>query len=266
MKKGIGIILEGGGVKGAYHVGALKAIQETKIKITGYAGTSIGALNAAQLCQTDIDTLYDIWDKVVTTTIYDVDQELIDSYKKHGFTFKFIREALKYSKQFSNYYSGTQRNMYDFIHGHLDEEKLRASKKDLGFVTYCISTRRGLELMKEDCPKGTLIDFVEASAAFPAFPAKEIEGKKYIDGGVWDNMPINLFARHGYDKMIVIRTGNKKPKKKLEKEDLKLLYITPKEDLGKVMAFDREIIHKDMELGYKDMLEAINNGGLDIFE
>ena len=48
MKKGIGIILEGGGVKGAYHVGALKAIQEAKIKISGYAGTSIGALNAAR--------------------------------------------------------------------------------------------------------------------------------------------------------------------------------------------------------------------------
>ena len=35
MKKGIGIILEGGGVKGAYHVGALKAIQEKKIRMVG---------------------------------------------------------------------------------------------------------------------------------------------------------------------------------------------------------------------------------------
>ena len=51
-KKGIGVILEGGGVKGAYHVGALKAFEEAGFEFSGYAGTSIGALNAAQLCQT----------------------------------------------------------------------------------------------------------------------------------------------------------------------------------------------------------------------
>ena len=266
MAKGVGIILEGGGVKGAYQVGALKALQEINFEIDGYAGTSIGALNAAQLCQTDIDTLYDIWFNVVTTTIYDVDQDLIESYKEHGFTMKFIREALKKSKEFSKYYSGTQKNMYDFIHGHLDEKKLRESPKDLGFVTYCVSDRKGLELMKEDCPEGTLIDYVEASAAFPAFPAKVVEGKKHIDGGVWDNMPINLFARHGYDKMLVIRTGNKKPKKKLERDDLKLVYVTPKVELGKIMAFDSEIIKRDIEIGYNDMKEIIDSGSLDIFK
>ena len=77
-KKGIGVILEGGGVKGAYHVGALKAFEEAGFEFSGYAGTSIGALNAAQLCQTDLKTLTEIWENVVTTTIYDVDQELID--------------------------------------------------------------------------------------------------------------------------------------------------------------------------------------------
>ena len=133
-------------------------------------------------------------------------------------------------------------------------------------MTYCVNDRTGLELMKEDCPEGTLIDYVEASAAFPAFPAKVVNGKKHIDGGVWDNMPINLFARHGYDKMLVIRTGNKKPKKKLERDDLKLLYVTPRVELGKIMAFDSEIIKRDIEIGYNDMKEIIDNGGLDIFE
>lgn len=261
-KKGLGVILEGGGVKGAYHVGALKAFEEAGFEFSGYAGTSIGALNAAQLCQTDLKTLTEIWENVVTTTIYDVDQDLIDKYKESGFSLNFIKAALKKRKSFKDYYKGTQVNMYDFIHGHLVEEELRNSPKDLGFVTYCITDWKGIEMMKEETPEGSLVDFVEASAAFPAFPAKEINGKKYIDGGAWDNCPINLFARNGYRKMVVIRTGTKDFKRKIEREDLNLICVVPKEDLGKTMEFDAGIIERDMKYGYEDAKRIIDKEGI----
>ena len=264
-KKGIGVILEGGGVKGAYHVGALKAFEEAGFEFSGYAGTSIGALNAAQLCQTDLKTLTEIWENVVTTTIYDVDQELIDKYKESGFSLDFIKAALKKRKNFKEYYRGTQVNMYDFIHGHLVEEELRNSPKDLGFVTYCITDWKGVEMMKEETPIGSLVDFVEASAAFPAFPAKEIDGKKYIDGGAWDNCPINLFARNGYRKMVVIRTGTKDLKRDIERKDLKLLCVVPKAELGKTMEFDADIIERDIKLGYEDAKSIIDKQGI-LFE
>ncbi len=44
-----GLVLEGGGAKGAYHIGAYKAILEEGIEIGGVAGTSVGALNGG-LC------------------------------------------------------------------------------------------------------------------------------------------------------------------------------------------------------------------------
>ena len=43
----IGLVLEGGGAKGAYHIGAYRALSELGIQIDGVVGTSIGAINAA---------------------------------------------------------------------------------------------------------------------------------------------------------------------------------------------------------------------------
>lgn len=48
-----GLVLSGGGAKGAYHVGVLKALNELDIKVDAIAGASIGALNGAILASAD---------------------------------------------------------------------------------------------------------------------------------------------------------------------------------------------------------------------
>ena len=48
-KMKVGLVLSGGGAKGAYQVGALKALQELGTTIDVVAGASIGALNGAVL-------------------------------------------------------------------------------------------------------------------------------------------------------------------------------------------------------------------------
>ena len=260
-KKGLGVVLEGGGVKGSYHIGALKAFEEAGFQFSGYAGTSIGALNAAQLCQTDLGTLTKVWTDFKTSTIYDIDEDLLEKYKQSGMSMDFVRAAIKDRKNLKKYYEGTQMNIYQFVHGHLNEDDLRKSKKDLGFVTYCISDWEGVELMKEDAPEGQLVDFIEASATFPVFPPKIIAGKKYIDGGAWDNCPINLFAKNGYENMVVIRTGKKELKRELIKKDLNLLVVVPQEDLGKTMEFYPEFISRNMEYGYNDAKKIIEKYG-----
>ncbi|HMM69555.1 MAG TPA: patatin-like phospholipase family protein, partial [Gudongella oleilytica] len=50
-----GLVLEGGGAKGSYHVGVYKALLEEGIPIGGVAGTSIGALNGAMIVQGDFE-------------------------------------------------------------------------------------------------------------------------------------------------------------------------------------------------------------------
>ncbi len=46
-----GLVLEGGGAKGSYQIGAYKALKELGIEIGGVAGTSVGAINSALIIQ-----------------------------------------------------------------------------------------------------------------------------------------------------------------------------------------------------------------------
>lgn len=54
LTKEYGLVLEGGGAKGAYQIGAWKALKEAGVKIKGIAGTSVGALNGALICMGDM--------------------------------------------------------------------------------------------------------------------------------------------------------------------------------------------------------------------
>ena len=47
VKKSVGLVLGGGGARGFFHVGVIKAIQEKRIKIDKISGTSIGAIIGA---------------------------------------------------------------------------------------------------------------------------------------------------------------------------------------------------------------------------
>ena len=53
LSKEYGIVLEGGGARGAYQIGVWKALKEAGVKIKGIAGTSVGALNGALMCMDD---------------------------------------------------------------------------------------------------------------------------------------------------------------------------------------------------------------------
>ena len=55
LTKEYGIVLEGGGARGSYQIGAWKALREAGIKIRGIAGASVGALNGALICMDDLE-------------------------------------------------------------------------------------------------------------------------------------------------------------------------------------------------------------------
>ena len=56
-----GLVLEGGGVKGSYQIGAFYALKKCGIKIDGFVGTSIGSFNAAALACGRYRELLDFW-------------------------------------------------------------------------------------------------------------------------------------------------------------------------------------------------------------
>jgi NTE family protein len=262
MAQKLGLILEGGGVKGVYQLGALEALYEAGVHFDGVAGTSIGALNGAVLVGDGIERLAELWDRVTISDAFELDEEWLAKFRHKDFDLDMITYAGKKLASVHNVIKDSYNRGENFVYSNIDEGKIRSSKMDFGLVTYNITDMQPVEVMKEDIPEGKLVDYVVASASFPIFPAKEIDGKKYIDGGVYDNMPVNLLARHGYDKFVVIRTNvaSKQPKRMIERDDLDVTYIMPKTDLGRPMAFNETKFGAMRKMGYNDAMRLLDSG------
>ena len=89
-----GLVLEGGGAKGSFHVGALKALYERGYTFDGVTGTSIGALNGAFIAQNDFDTLYEVWYNATPSMLFEVDESMFcrilnKDYDKDVFKYAF---------------------------------------------------------------------------------------------------------------------------------------------------------------------------------
>ena len=74
-----GLVLEGGGVKGSYQVGAFYAFRDSKVKLDGFVGTSIGSFNAAMLASNKSSELLDFWYNVNPGELLGFDKKFIDA-------------------------------------------------------------------------------------------------------------------------------------------------------------------------------------------
>ena len=72
-KKDYALALSGGGTRGAYEVGAYKALNEIGINIKAIAGTSIGALNGAMFLSANLEKAEDMYNKIDISNVLDVD-------------------------------------------------------------------------------------------------------------------------------------------------------------------------------------------------
>ena len=255
-----GLALEGGGARGAYHIGATKALVEKGYAFDGFVGTSIGAINAAILAQGDLEAALELWEHISIEDIFENDEQILvrladlkglkGELRPSGARRRAIRKVIE------NRGVSTDK-MKAFLSRYIDEEKLRRMGKDYGLVTISISDRRPQELMLEDIPQGQLFSYVMASASFPGFRPEAIEGKVFLDGAFYNNCPYDLLMERGYEEIIVIRTHASGVFKKSDNPKIKL--IDPRDDLGNIMLFTPESNGKKIKIGYYDGLRFAEN-------
>ena len=106
--------------------------------------------------------------------------------------------------------------------------------------------------MKNDIPKGRLIQYIMASAAcFPASKFQTIDNNKFIDGGYSDNIPVALAQNSGAEKIIAVNLDAVGIIKKKNFNDINdLILIEPRWDLGNFLVFDKENSERIITLGY----------------
>ena len=141
----------------------------------------------------------------------------------------------------------------------IDEEKLRASDMDFGIVTVSLTDLKAIPLYKEQIPVGQLADFLMASANLPLFKITPIEGKMYLDGGFYDNCPVNMLVRKGYKEIFVIRTLSSGIIRKIEDPSVKITNIIPSKSLGNGLNFEHDHIMENIHMGYCDTMRILKD-------
>lgn len=250
----IGIALGGGGVKGAYQMGAWQALHELGLEYQVVTGSSIGSLNGALMAQGDFSAAWDIWQSMEYNSIFagEPDPDIIHVQTN----FEIVTSGLL---------QVAERRTYDvspferLIRSSLDEKRLRASPVQFGLTTVEYPNMVPHALCKEEIPPGEMADYLLASCAcFPIIPMRVIHGVHYLDGGFYDNLPINLAARCGAERVIAVDLGPpgfKRPV--MESEQLRVVYVRPRRSLGPIFSFDRKRIDANIRLGYQDLLKAV---------
>ena len=252
-KKDYALALSGGGTRGAYEVGAYKALNEIGINIKAIAGTSIGALNGAMFLSENLEKTEDMYNKIDISDVLDVDNDI--NTDKDIFDF---RNIFKIIKDYTKKKGLDNKPLKELIEKEVDIEKIYKSDIDFGLVTYSIKSKKALEVFKEDIKKEEFIDFLLASACFPIYKAQKIEDEENFDGFFHDNMPINMLIKRGYKNIIAIDLGSKNANKKLIDKNVYVKLVKPSENLGGIFEFNKDRIKFNIKLGYLDTMKAFN--------
>lgn len=253
MEKEYALILAGGGTRGAYQVGAWKALKDLDINVKAVMGTSIGSLNGALILKDDVDSMIDLYQNMELTSIMEINEKVDTS--RNLFDIKNLKPLVS---EYINHKGINNEPLRKTINKYIDLEKIYKSKMDFGLVTYSIDNKAPLQLYKDQIPKDEFVDFLLASSCLPIFKAQKIGNFEFVDGAFYDNIPINMAIEKGYKNIIVIDINGTGLNRRMTDKNVYLKVISPKEKLGGTMNFNKDRMKNNIALGYLDTMRSFN--------
>ena len=181
----VGLVLEGGAMRGLYTAGVLDVMMDHGIHADGVIGTSAGVLFGVNYAsgQRGRALRYNL--KYATTGSYMGIRSLLC-------TGNII------NKQFAYYKLPSELDVFD-------EQAFERSGVDFYATVTNVETGEAEYIKIDDC--FAQIEVMRATAAMPFVSRMvEYEGKQYLDGGVADSIPVDKCKEMGYDKIVVVLT------------------------------------------------------------
>ncbi len=247
VNKVYGLVLAGGGGKGAYQVGVYKALCECGFddKILGIAGSSVGALNMCLFAQYNVELCEKIWSNIKPN--------------------QFIRPDLKYFDLKEGFFG--REGLIDIMNRNIDYEKVADSDMSL-YATISRYDEMGggtpdAEYSRLNGKSQEMIQKIMlASSALPViYEPVRIGDYLYRDGGLTDNFPIEPLYRDGIRNFIVIPLSTTKKIPYEEYPDAEFVVIRPSKDLGDeitgTLDFTSYGAKVRMKLGYADAVRTL---------
>lgn len=246
------LVLSGGGSRGAYEIGAWQALDEMGFRFDAVYGTSIGALNAGLVAQGDLKRAAGLWANISINQVIRTDET--------GFSIDRMisrkRDVIPFLLENAKYLNADVSPLESLLGEYLDERKVRASGMELGVMTVRVPAMQPVPVRLKDIPEGQLADWLIASAScFPVFPARRIGGGVYVDGGYFDNMPVDMALEDGADEIIAVSVHpNPLHPEYTRMPFLKLIH--PLHNLGGFLDFNPKILKRARLMGYYDAMKA----------
>lgn len=181
----IGLVLEGGGMRGIYTAGVLDVFLEHGISFDGVIGVSAGAIHGCSFVAGQAG-------------------RSIRYYKKYCKDKRFMsfRNMIKtgniVDEQFCYHELPETLDPYDYEAFEKSNVKyyVTCSNLDTGKAEYLQIT----DMQKQ-------IDLLRASASLPyASRVVEVDGKRLLDGGCTDSIPVHAFMKMGYGRNVIVLT------------------------------------------------------------
>lgn len=247
------LVLGGGGAKGSYQMGAWQAFRELGMRFDIITGTSIGSINGALMAQDAFEVADQLWNSIEYENIF---------HEERKTNIRTINSALDMVKFAVNdallQGSVDSSSLEALIKEAVDEDKVRASSIRFGLVTVELPAMRPLTPMIEEIPHGMLYRYLMASSScFPVFSPYDIDGVRYIDGGYYDNVPINLAIKEGADYIVAVDLdGIGFVREPASEQGVDIIRIRSYWDLGTVFEFDKNIFARNRRFGYYDTMKA----------
>jgi len=215
-RKKVGLVLSGGGAKGAAHIGVLRVLEQNNVIIDYIVGTSIGAyvggLYALGYNVNDIE-------KIMLTLPWNDGYSDFIPRQNLLFEDKKLRDQYNISLRLG-YSDGQFKMPQGFLLGQTVSQLLQQSTDlvslfsgENGFDNLAIPYRAVASDLVTAKPvvlsSGSITQAMKASAAVPGIVAAvKIDGKLLVDGGITNNMPIDVIKKMGADIVIAVDIGS----------------------------------------------------------
>jgi NTE family protein len=206
----IGLVLSGGGARGAAHVGVIRALEQLRVPIDAIAGTSMGAmvggLYAAGLSGDEIEQVF---------RELDWQEAIRDRAPRRDLTYRrkqddrniLARGALGVSAE-----TGVVLPL-GLVQGHKITQVLRGATSRVADVQDFDALPTAFRALATDLEtgepivlaRGDLVTVLRASMSAPGvLTPVEVDGRLLVDGGLVDNLPVELARSMGVDRLIVV--------------------------------------------------------------
>lgn len=251
--KKVGLVLNGGGGKGAYQIGAFKAIRESGLNelVTAISGSSVGALNMCLFNYDEGTVGEEIWSNISPENFVDPDLELIDG--KEGCV--------------------SRDGLLDILNDYIDLNKIRNNPLELyasvsEYENLETTVSKGLYLKLNGCSDDRIRKILLASSSMPIiYEPVQMDGLYYRDGGMTDNLPIRPLYDAGVRNFIVILLSKECEVPTHLYPGSEFMIIRPSKKLGDLVTgtldFSPLSAKERMQLGYIDAARTIRFFGND---